>query len=142
MQHAKLGDTVQVHYRGTLDDGTVFDSSENRDPLHFTIGSGQIISGFEEAVIGMTPGEHKTERIPAEQAYGPHRDDLVFEVDRSEMASKEDIQPGDWLQVVFPDSRSASVQVREITESAVKVDANHPLAGMDLVFDLELVAIE
>lgn len=142
MQQARRGDTVHVHYRGTLDDGTEFDSSAGSDPIVFTIGSGQVIPGFEDAVEGMTAGEKKTERIEAENAYGDRRDELVFTVGREQMPDGEDVEVGDMLRVGFPDGSNADVQVAAMDAQSVTLDANHPLAGKDLTFELELVSIE
>ena len=139
---AKRGDTVHVHYKGTLDDGTQFDSSEGSDPIVFTIGAGQVIPGFENAVEGMATGDRKTERIEAENAYGEHRDELVFTVPRNQMPEGTDVEVGDMLRVGFPDGSNAAVQVAAVDEQSVTLDANHPLAGKDLTFELELVDIE
>lgn len=141
MAQAKLGDTVRVNYTGRLDDGTVFDSSLRSGPLEFTIGDGQLIPGFENAVIGMTPGETKTQRIPAEEAYGPHADFLVIEVDRRRVPPELDPKVGDRLQLQHPDGRVTPVLVTAVTESSITLDANHPLAGKDLTFDIELLEI-
>ncbi|NES24838.1 MAG: peptidylprolyl isomerase [Symploca sp. SIO3E6] len=141
MVQAKSGDTVKIHYTGKLDDGTVFDSSTNREPLEFTISGGQVIPGFDQAVIGMSLGESKTATIPMDQAYGPYRDEMVLEVGRDKMPS--DLQPevGQQLQLQQPNGQNIGVIVTQVTESNVRLDANHPLAGQDLTFDLELVAI-
>jgi peptidylprolyl isomerase len=141
MAEAKQGDTVHVHYKGSLEDGTVFDSSEGNDPISFTIGSGEVIPGFENAIIGMSVGDHKTEHIPPPNAYGERRDDLVFSVERSQMP-EGDVNVGDMLSVGFPDGRNAAVQIADIGEDTVMLDANHPLAGKTLVFDLDLVSID
>lgn len=142
MQQAKHGDTVRVHYRGTLDDGTEFDSSAGSEPIVFTIGEGQVIPGFESAVQGMAAGDKKTERIPANDAYGDRRDELVFTVSREQMPDSAEVEVGDLLQVGFPDGSNAAVQVAAMDEQSVTLDANHPLAGKDLTFELELVAID
>lgn len=142
MQQAKRGDTVHVHYRGTLDDGTEFDSSAGSDPIVFTIGAGQVIPGFETAIEGMSTGEKKTERIEAENAYGDRRDELVFTVGREQMPENADIEIGDMLRVGFPDGSNAAVQVAAMDEQSVTLDANHPLAGKNLTFELELVSID
>lgn len=141
MAKAKDGDTVRVHYTGKFQDGTVFDSSVNHDPLEFTIGDGQLIPGFEQAVIGMNPGETKTQEVPSDLAYGPHREELVLEVDRDKIPP--DINPtvGQQLQMSSRDGRSTTVVVSAVTEKTVSLDANHPLAGKDLIFDIELVEI-
>jgi peptidylprolyl isomerase len=142
MQQAKQGDTVHVHYRGTLDDGSEFDSSAGSDPISFTIGSGEVIPGFENAITGMTPGDKKTERIPATEAYGERRDELVFEVPRDQMPEGTDVEVGDMLRVGFPDGSNAAVQVAAVETDSVTLDANHPLAGKDLTFELQLVRID
>ena len=141
MEQAKHGDTVQVHYTGSLEDGTVFDSSSGREPIEFTIGAGQVIPGFEEAVIGMAQGDHKRETIAADRAYGPRRDDLVFTVGRDQLPPGTTVSPGDLLQIGFPDGHTADVQVAKADDQSLTLDANHPLAGRTLLFDLELVAI-
>jgi peptidylprolyl isomerase len=142
MQQAKQGDTVHVHYRGTLEDGSEFDSSDGGDPISFTIGSGEVIPGFENAISGMSPGQKKTERMSVENAYGEHREELVFKVGRDQIPPDNDVEVGDMLQVGFPDGTSAAVQVADLDEETVTLDANHPLAGKELTFELELVKIE
>ena len=142
MAQAKRGDTVHVHYRGTLDDGTEFDSSEGSDPIVFTIGAGQVIPGFENAIEGMATGDRKTERIEAENAYGDRRDELVFTVARDQMPEGADVEVGDMLRVGFPDGSNAAVQVAAMDDQSVTLDANHPLAGKNLTFELELVSID
>ncbi|WP_292365394.1 MULTISPECIES: FKBP-type peptidyl-prolyl cis-trans isomerase [unclassified Methanoculleus] len=141
MAQAKEGDTVKVHYTGKLEDGTVFDTSEERSPLEFTIGSGQIISGFEQAVVGMEPSEAKTATIPPEEAYGPHREDMTLTVDRGQFPEDIKPEPGQQLQVQQPDGRAAIVTVSDVSESTVTLDANHPLAGRPLTFEIRLVDI-
>ena len=142
MQQAKHGDKVKIHCEGRLDDGTVFDSSEDGEPIEFTIGKGNVIRGFEDAVIGMAAGEKKTEKIEADRAYGQHRKDLVFSVDRGQLPKGTDVSIGDFLKIGFADGESASVQVADLDDHSITLDANHPLAGKDLTFDLTLVAIE
>jgi peptidylprolyl isomerase len=141
MEKAKADDTVKVHYTGKFEDGTVFDSSAGRDPLEFTLGKRMVIPGFEAAAMGMSPGEKKTVNIAAEEAYGPRREDMVMEVDRANMPS--DIQPevGQILQIGQSQDQMLQVMVTQVTEESVILDANHPLAGMDLVFEIELVEI-
>jgi peptidylprolyl isomerase len=141
MAEAKQGDTVQLHYMGKLQDGTVFDSSRERHPLQFTIGKGQVIAGFEQAVIGMKIGELKTARIPMEQAYGPHRDDMVVTMDRSKLPAGVNPKIGQRLEITQVDDQTSLVTVTAVTESTLTLDANHPLAGKELTFDLELVGI-
>ena len=138
---AKHGDTVKVHYTGKLDDGTVFDSSSDRDPLEFTIGEGLVIPGFERAVIGMNPGDSRTELIPNEQAYGPHLEEMVVVVDRQQMPAEIEPSIGQQLEVQQPSGQVIPVVITELSEEAITLDANHPLAGEDLTFDIQLVEI-
>lgn len=142
MTQAKQGDTVAIHYTGTLSDGTEFDSSRDRDPLVFTLGEGQVIPGFEEAVMGMQPGDDKTTTIPADQAYGERRQELVLEVDRDQLPPNLALEVGQQYQMGQPDGQVVIVTVRDVTPDVVTFDANHPLAGQDLIFDLHLVSIE
>jgi peptidylprolyl isomerase len=140
---AKVGDQVQVHYTGTLADGTVFDSSAGRDPLEFTIGSGQVIPGFDEAVKGMKVGEKKTVTIPSDEAYGPHFDDMVVEVPREKLPSNIEPKVGQMLEATRPDGEKIGFIITNISDNnTVTLDANHPLAGKDLTFDIELVKIQ
>ena len=142
MTQAKNGDTVHVHYKGSFEDGTVFDTSEGSQPLQFTIGSGDVIPGFEEAIVGMSQGDQKRQTIPADQAYGARREELVFQVEREQLPPNSDVAVGDYLRIGFPDGRTAAVQVAEMDDAMVTLDANHPLAGKDLIFDLTLVDID
>ncbi len=141
MAQAKNGDTVKVHYTGKLEDGTVFDSSLDRDPVEFTIGEGDLISGFERAVMGMESGDSKTITIPAEQGYGAHHEELVTEVEKDQFPPDIEAKVGQQLQLQSQDGRQMIVTVTEVSDSSVKLDANHPLAGKDLTFDLQLVEI-
>lgn len=141
MAEAKQGDTVKVHYTGKLEDGTVFDSSKQDEPLEFTIGQGQIIPGFEKAVLGMNPGESKTVEVTPEDAYGPHRDEMVVEVNREALPANLDAQVGQQLQIQKEDGGNVIVMVTDTSDSSITLDGNHPLAGKDLTFDLELVEI-
>ena len=141
MPTAQKGNKVQVHYTGKLDDGTVFDSSQGGDPLEFTVGQGQVIPGFENGVEGMEIGESKTVNIPVEQAYGPHQPDGVFDVDRSELPPDMPLEVGMRLQSRHSSGRLIEVTVTAIGDDKVTMDANHPLAGKALTFDIELVAI-
>jgi len=142
MIQARLGDTVRVHYRAKLHDGSVFDETFDRGPLRFTIGEGQLIPGFEEAVVGMKPGDSKTTELPAEMAFGPYQEDMVVVVPKSRFANlEEEPEVGERLPIPQPDGPPIEVTVTEITESTVTVDANHPLAGENLSFDLELIEI-
>jgi peptidylprolyl isomerase len=141
MPQAKSGDTVRVHYSGRLDEGTQFDSSSGSDPLEFEIGAGQVIPGFENAITGMAPGDKVTVTIPADEAYGPHRDEMVLEAPRSEIPDELDPQVGQQLQLQHPNGQAIPVVVTEVTDEVITLDGNHPLAGQDLTFDLELVEI-
>lgn len=143
MSEAKQGDTVKVHYTGRLDDGTQFDSSLERQPLEFVVGEGRVIPGFEEAVVGMNAGDTKTVSIPPEQAYGPRNDQAVQDVPKSALPEEiqNDLQLGMQLQANDPNGRPLMLTVTAITEDNITVDANHPLAGQMLTFDLELVEI-
>ena len=141
MTQAQVEDMVKVHYTGRLTDGTTFDTSLERDPLEFTLGEGELIAGFEQAVLGMAAGESKTTTIPAAQAYGPHHAERVIDVERHHLPS--DLQPeiGQQLQMTRPDGTTLSVMITTVTETQVILDANHPLAGQDLIFDITLVEI-
>ena len=141
MAQARQGDTVHIHYTGRLMDGTMFDSSRDRDPLEITLGQGMVIPGFEKAVEGMSVGDQKTARIPVDEAYGPRRDELVMEVPRDRLPDGLDPQPGQQLRMQTPDGQAVPVVVAEAGERAIRIDANHPLAGEDLEFDLLLVKI-
>ncbi|MBI3015984.1 MAG: peptidylprolyl isomerase [Candidatus Tectomicrobia bacterium] len=141
MTEAKSGDTVRVHYTGTLADGSIFDTSMDRDPLQFTIGEEQIIPAFERAVVGMNPGESKTIMIPSGEAYGPHQEEMVLVVERDQFPPDLKPEVGQQLQMRRGDEHTIVVRVTEVSESDVTLDANHPLAGKDLTFDLQLVDI-
>ena len=141
MTQAKNGDTVNVHYTGKFDDGEVFDTSKERDPLKFTIGEGMVIPGFEKAVIGMSAGESKTIRIPNEEAYGSAREELKFAVEKTKFPENMEPQVGQFLEVHRDDGEIMAVMVAEISDQGVTLDANHPMAGKDLNFDIELVEI-
>ena len=141
MAAAKDGDTVNVHYTGKLKDGSIFDSSEENEPLKFTIGEGQVIPGFEKTVVGMNPGETRTAEIPHDQAYGPYQEDLQFSVERSILPEGMNPEVGQYLQMHQNDGNIFNVKVTDITDKQIQLDANHPLAGEDLVFDIKLVEI-
>lgn len=141
MTQAKPGNLVSIHYTGKLDDGTVFDSSRGRDPLEFSLGSGQVIPGFEAAVMGMNLGESKTQVIAAEQAYGPYREEMVMVVDRNQIPSEIPLDVGIQLQLQGPEGQMVPVLVTDLSDADVTLDANHPLAGENLTFDIELVEI-
>ncbi len=141
MAQAKQGDTVNVHYTGKLEDGTVFDSSRSRHPLQFTIGKGQVISGFEQAVIGMNTGDSKTARIAVDQAYGPRQNDRIVTVERTQLPPGLNPLVGQRLELTQTDDQRILVTVSAMTDTTLTLDANHPLAGKDLFFDIELVKI-
>ncbi len=139
MTQAKSGDTVKVNYTGRLNDGEVFASSSEQGPLEFVIGKNRMIIGFEEAVVGMSPGESRTTKIPADKAFGPHRADMLKVVERSQCPT--DVARGQRLEVTDQSGRTTIVKVSDVSESEVTLDINHPLAGKDLTFDIELVEI-
>lgn len=141
MQQVKSGDTVKVHYHGRLTDGTTFDSSESREPLEFEVGSGMVIAGFDNGVTGMVIGEKKTVNIPVGEAYGEKQEDMFMEFPMDRFP--EDMKPeiGMTLNMSSQDGQSFPVIIREVLEDKVVLDANHPLAGEELIFDLELVEI-
>jgi FKBP-type peptidyl-prolyl cis-trans isomerase 2 len=136
------GDTVQVNYTGKLADGTVFDSSVGREPLEFTLGADQMIPGFEKAVFGMKVGEKKTVTIPVDEAYGPYRDDLVAEISRERLPSDLTPEVGQQLAVKRSDGATGIVTIISVSDNTVTIDANHPLAGKELTFEIELVKIK
>lgn len=141
MQQVKSGDTIRIHYHGRLPDGNTFDSSEGRDPLEFEVGSGSVIPGFDNGVTGMVIGEKKTVNIPAAEAYGSKQEELFMEfpIDRFPPDMKPEV--GMELSMSSADGEQFAVIISEVHEDKVMLDANHPLAGQDLIFDLELVEI-
>ncbi|MEO1052607.1 MAG: peptidylprolyl isomerase [Bacteroidota bacterium] len=141
MSTAKKGDKVKVHYTGRLKDGTVFDSSEGRDPLEFEVGAGMMIKGFDSAVDGMTVGQKVSVDIEVNEAYGPVREEMYIDVPKEQLPA--DLQPavGQQLSMTQPNGQPVPVMVKEVKDTSIVLDANHPLAGKDLVFDIELVAI-
>ncbi|MBI5371633.1 MAG: peptidylprolyl isomerase [Sphingobacteriales bacterium] len=141
MSQVKSGDKIKVHYHGKLTSGETFDSSEGREPLEFEVGSGMVIKGFDDGVTGMTVGEKKTINIPFLEAYGPRNPDMVIEMPKDRFPADMEIETG--MPLVMSDGQGQQFQVTvvEIKEAAVMLDANHPLAGQDLIFDLELVEI-
>ena len=141
MSEASQGNTVKVHYTGKLEDGTVFDSSRDRDPLEFQIGQGQIIPGFEEAVVGMSPGETKTTTVPAEKAYGERRDDMQSVVPKDRLPDDLEPEVGQTLQAKNEEGQVIPVRVVGVGDDEVTLDANHPLAGENLTFDIEVVEV-
>ncbi|WP_299201955.1 peptidylprolyl isomerase [uncultured Tateyamaria sp.] len=142
MTAIKDGDTVRIHYTGTLLDGTVFDSSDGRDPLEFVVGSGQIIPGLDVALPGMTEGDKKKVNIPCDQAYGPINPALRQGVPRDAIPDEIPLEIGLQLQMQTPQGQPMPVTVVEVGEEEVTLDANHPLAGKDLTFDFEVVSID
>jgi len=141
MAKAKKGDTVKVHYTCKLEDGTVFDSSADLGVLQFTIGEGKVIRGFERAVVGMSPGESKTEKVPADQGFGPYREDWIVNIDRQKIPAGVEVEVGGRLKVPKANGRTTEVLVTGISESKVTIDANHPLARNDLILDIQLLEI-
>lgn len=141
MATVKSGDKVRVHYTGRLDDGTVFDSSREREPLEFTVGAGEVIKGFEDAVEGMEVGEEREARVVADEAYGDRRDDLMLDLPKGQVPEGLDITPGMRLELKQADGQAVPVTVADVGDESVTLDANHPLAGQDLNFELELVEI-
>ena len=142
MHKVGAGDTVKVHYTGKLRDGTVFDSSRDGEPIQFTVGSEQVIPGFEAGVLGMREGDKKTLVIAPEDAYGPRREELTFQVPRAQMPPGVQPQPGMMLEVSSPDGDTLLVAIAEVSDETLTLDANHPLAGEELHFDIELVAVQ
>jgi peptidylprolyl isomerase len=141
MTEAKTGDTVQIHYTGRFTDGVEFDASRDGEPLEFTLGAGQIIPGLDEAVTGMKVGDTSTVTVPPEEGYGPHHPEAVQSIPRSSVPDHILLEPGLRLQAQRPDGQTIGLTVVEVGEAEITVDANHPLAGRDLVFDIELVAV-
>ena len=141
MSTAKANDTVKVHYTGKLTNGQVFDSSLERDPLQFTVGGGQMIKGFDEAVNGMEVNEKKTVTIPCAEAYGDRNDQLIQQVPRTDLPADMKPGAGQTLVATNQDGQQTHVIVKEVSEENITIDANHPLAGQDLIFEIELVEI-
>ncbi|BCR05030.1 peptidyl-prolyl cis-trans isomerase [Desulfuromonas versatilis] len=141
MFQASEKDTVKVHYTGRLADGTVFDTSRDKKPLLFILGKKEVIPGFEEAVLGMVKGENKTVRIPAENAYGSHQAELVETLDRSLLPESLEVQVGRQLEITMQDGNLLRVMVTDLDENTITLDGNHPLAGKELTFDIELLEV-
>ena len=141
MQQVKKGDTVKVHYHGKLTDGTTFDSSEGREPLEFEVGGGMVIPGFDSGVTGMTVGEKKTILIPNDEAYGPKQEDMIMEFPKERFPEDRVPEAGMQLYMSNGSGQDFPVVIVEVKDEVVILDANHPLAGEDLTFDLELVEI-
>ncbi|MCC7400783.1 MAG: peptidylprolyl isomerase [Chitinophagaceae bacterium] len=142
MRKVKSGDKVKVHYHGKLTSGETFDSSTNRSPLEFEVGSGMVIKGFDEGVTGMIVGEKKTINISYQEAYGPRNSQMVIEVPKENFPKDMELKPGMPLMMSDGSGHDIEVIVIQVKEDSVVLDANHPLAGQDLVFDIELVEIE
>jgi peptidylprolyl isomerase len=140
-QVAKTGDTVRVHYTGRLDDGNVFDSSEQREPLELTLGEARVIPGFQQAVVGMAPGTTKTAEIPSSKAYGDRQEEMVVNFDRQQIPPTIAPEPGQQVQLQTEQGEPIAATIVKVTDESVTVDANHPLAGQDLTFDIRLVEI-
>ncbi len=141
MSVVKNGDTVKVHYTGQLEDGSVFDSSVQREPLEFTLGQGQLIPGFEKAVVGLKVGDSTTANIPSAEAYGDPNPQMIIEVEKSQLPADLEPEVGVQLQLNQPDGQVIPVQITNVEGDNVTIDANHPLAGKDLTFNIELVEI-
>jgi peptidylprolyl isomerase len=141
MAQVQQGNLVKVHYTGRLEDGTEFDSSAGIDPMEFTIGNSEVIPGFEQAILGMVPGESKTVTLAPEEAYGPQQEEMIAVVARKDLPEDIELIVGNQLEVTQDDGSSFVVMVTELTGDAVTLDANHPLAGKSLIFDLNLVEI-
>ena len=141
MQTAKSGDTVKVHYHGRLEDGTTFDSSEGRAPLEFEVGSGMVIKGFDDGVTGMKVGDKKTINIPVDEAYGPKNPDMLVEFPKANFPPGMAPEVGMRLNMTSQQGQEIPVVIAEVGDEIVLLDANHPLAGEPLVFDIELVEI-
>jgi len=141
MTAIKKGDTVRIHYTGTLTDGSVFDTSQGRDPLEFQVGVGHVIAGLDAALMGMSEGDKKVVDIPCDQAYGPVRDGGRQSFERSMIPAEVPLEAGGQLQMQTQDGRVMLMQVISFDDATVEVDANHPLAGKDLTFDFEVVSV-
>lgn len=142
MAQAQNGDTVKIHYTGKLEDGTVFDSSLGREPLEFKLGGGQVIEGFEQMVLGMSPGEKKTQTIDVDHAYGPRMEEMVVQVNKSDLPPDLEPEAGQELYVQQPDGYSMPVMIVDVDDNSITIDANHPLAGENLQFEIELMSID
>lgn len=142
MSQAKSGDVVHVHYTGRLEDDSVFDSSLERDPLSFQLGKGQVVPGFDKAVSGMDVGEKKTVNLPSDEAYGPRVEQLIFTAPRENLPEGFDPQVGEMVGLESKDGRQMDAVVTHADEENIRMDGNHPLAGKDLTFDIELVKID
>lgn len=141
MQKVKNGDVINIHYKGTLADGTIFDSSEGREPLKFTVGEGMVISGFDKGVLDMGIDEEKTINIPELEAYGPYNEDMIIEMPIDQVPADMNPEVGMEVHLSDPEGNIMPVVVTDLNDKTIKLDANHPLAGKDLTFELKLVSI-
>jgi peptidylprolyl isomerase len=141
MAQAKEDDTVKVHYTVRLDSDTVVGSTKNEEPLQFTLGKGQVLPGFEQAVVGMNSGESKTVLVTADQAFGPYLDEMVVVVDRGRLPEGLNPKEGDRIQLQSRSGETMTVSVMGVSESTITIDGNHPLAGKDLIFDIEFLEV-
>ncbi len=139
--HARMGDTVKVHYEGTLDDRTVFSTTIDRGPVEITLGEETLIPAFEEAIIGMAPGESKEVEIPAEEAFGAHQQELVQTIDRQELTPGLRPKVGERLQAVDIEGRTIYATIKDVSEQTVTIDGNHSYAGQNLRFEIQLIEI-
>jgi peptidylprolyl isomerase len=137
----KAGDTISVNYSGSFEDGTVFDSSEGKQPLKFTVGSGQLIKGFDDAVMGMKEGEKKTVTLPPEDAYGVRQEGMIIDIPKEQIPEDMKLEIGMRLHLRDPQGNPIPALVAEVTEDTVKMDANHPMAGKTLIFEIEIAEI-
>jgi len=142
MKEIAENDTIALHYNGTLNNGELFDSSEGRDPLQFEVGTGQVIPGFDKAVIGMKVEENKVFTIPADEAYGQMNEELIYQVPKNAIPESLNPTPGQRLVSNLEDGRQIPVTVTEVTEESITLDASHPLAGKDLTFDITIVSVD
>ncbi|MFH1738698.1 MAG: peptidylprolyl isomerase [bacterium] len=141
MGEAKTGDTVQVHYKGSLDDGTMFDRSPEQEPLEICLGQGSIIPAIENAIVGMTEGETKSISLQPEEAFGPYQDDQIFVIDRSQVPPNIDPEVGMILQLTSREGSSGNVTITDVTQETITLDGNHPLAGKTVLFEVRLETI-
>jgi peptidylprolyl isomerase len=141
MTQAKEDDTVRVHYTVKLDDDTILGSTKNEEPLQFTLGKGQVLAGFEQAIVGMNSGESKTVLVTADQAFGPHLDEMVLVLDRGRLPEGLNPKEGDRIQLQAPSGETMTVAVTDVSSSTITIDCNHPLAGKDLIFDIEFIDV-
>ncbi len=141
MAAAQKGDRVKVHYTGRLEDGKVFDSSLNRGPFEFTVGAGELIRDFDDCAEGMAPGDKRSVTVPCERAYGQYLDYLVISIPKDQIPDDAEPVPGNLLHVKNSSGETVTPLILEVTDTCVKVDFNHPLAGKTLIFDIEMLEI-